>query len=633
MSGIAGIIHFDGQPVEAGLIEGMTAAMGFRGPDGIAHWRDGSVALGQCMLHTTPESLQETQPLANADASLVLVMDGRVDNPEPLRCELLGRGARLRDRSDAELVLHAFEAWGEDCVSRIDGDFALALWNARTRSLFCARDRIGAKPFHYHWNGRSFAFASDLRPLLDLPWVQARQNEGMLAEYLAAQWYCRDETLWCGVMRLVAANRMTVDARGPRPSRYWQPDLATRLPCSTDEDYIAYYRDLLTDAVRRVSRSHRPLACEVSGGLDSSAVIAVAESLRRAARLPAPGIAGYTLGFDDPGDDAYELDFAREAAGYPGLSLHEVPASRPPLDWFDARTREDRDFAGFPNVAMFRGLREQAATDGCRVVLTGEGGDEWLGGSRAYYAEELASGRWRQWAQCLRSDVETFGVRQSLHWVLRHGVAPLLPAWSQRALRGAYRALRGSGPAARYWLSPAMRSILKTRIAHGEALPKPARARIGQAALLERLYDAFGDRVNEDNERSSARAGLELRCPLRDRRIVEFGFAIPERMRMRGERSKFVHLRALDGLLPARVRDRIDKAEFSSTFRVPLAGLENRLTRELPSLRPGWVSEPGMQRLYRYFQAHPEAGWPLWVLWSVLGCDRIPAGLIEGTAE
>ena len=147
MSGIAGIIHFDGRPVAPGEVEAMTAAMHYRGPDGINHWRKGSVALGQCMLRTTPESLEENQPLTNENESLVLVMDGWVDNWEELRCDLLGQGAVLRTRSDAELVLRAYEVWGKDCLPHIDGDFALVLWDAPHRKVFCARDRMGSKPF------------------------------------------------------------------------------------------------------------------------------------------------------------------------------------------------------------------------------------------------------------------------------------------------------------------------------------------------------------------------------------------------------------------------------------------------------------------------------------------------------
>ena len=144
----------------------MTQSMHYRGPDGINHWRQSNVALGQCMLRTTPESLEEIQPLTNEDESLVLVIDGRVDNWEELRRELLGKGAVLRTRADAELVLRAFEVWGRDCLCHIDGDFALVIWDARRQEAFCARDRMGNKPFVYHWFGKTLYFASEQQAIL-----------------------------------------------------------------------------------------------------------------------------------------------------------------------------------------------------------------------------------------------------------------------------------------------------------------------------------------------------------------------------------------------------------------------------------------------------------------------------------
>ncbi len=242
MSGIAGIIRFDGGPVERGQIESMTSAMPYRGPDGIAHWLRGPVALGQCMLRTTPESLEETQPLTNEDESLVLVMDGRVDNWEELRSELLSRGARLRTRADAELVLRAYESWGEECLAHIDGDFALVIWDARRNEAFCARDRLGNKPFTYHWDGKVLTFASELHAILAMPWVPEIPNEGMIAEFIADEWYTVDETLWTGIMRLPGAHRMCVGTAGPKPECYWEPDLWTALPYTRDEEYIEHYR-------------------------------------------------------------------------------------------------------------------------------------------------------------------------------------------------------------------------------------------------------------------------------------------------------------------------------------------------------------------------------------------------------
>ena len=328
MSGIAGIIHFDGKPADPALIRRMTDAMAYRGPDGIHHFVRGNVALGHLMLHTTPESLEETQPLTNEDESLVLVMDGRVDNWEELRRELLQHGARLRTRADAELVLRAYETWGEDCLSHIDGDFAIAIWNEKTRELFCARDRVGNKPFTYHFDGTTLVFASELHALLELPWVPQVPNEGMIAEIIADEWMTRDETIWKEIYRLIASHRLNVSERGKRDSLYWRPDIARSLPYKRDEDYNEHYRELFFDVVRRQSRSHKPIAYEVSGGLNSSSIFCVAETLKRGARLPAPGLGAYTLAFhDDP--NANETSYAHMVGNYLGLPIRETDAGLP----------------------------------------------------------------------------------------------------------------------------------------------------------------------------------------------------------------------------------------------------------------------------------------------------------------
>ena len=164
-----------------------------------------------------------------------------------------------------------------------------------------------------------------------------------------------------------------------------------------DDEYIDRYRELLDDAVRRTSRSHRPVAFEVSGGLDSSALFAVAESLRRGARLPAPGIAAYTLDFDGqrPAD---ELEYARAVGCHLNATVREVAPARMPLEWYRQRARTYGEFPGYPNGAMSLNLRNAAREDGSRVVVSGAGGDEWLGmgGPGHYYAEELLARQWRE---------------------------------------------------------------------------------------------------------------------------------------------------------------------------------------------------------------------------------------------
>ena len=623
MSGIAGIIHFDGAPIEPGQIEKMTAAMAHRGPDGIHHWVKGSVALGQCMLRTTPESLEETQPLTNEDESLVLVMDGRVDNWEELRKELLGRGAALRTRADAELVLRAYEVWGKDCLPHIDGDFALVIWDARQRSAFCARDRMGNKPFHYHWDGKTLAFASELHAILALPWVKQELNEGMLAEFLATEWYSRDETFWNGCMRLVAAHRMTVDATGPRSEHYWAPELWTMLPYAKDEEYIEHYRELFEDIVRRISRSHRSLSFEVSGGLDSSAIFAMAESLRLRQQLHAPSIDGYVLGFhDDP--DANELEYSRAIGKHLGQAVHEIPPTTMPLSWYQDQATKCKEFPGFPNGVMSLGLRSEAHSRGSRVLVTGVGGDEWLGGGHAYYADELACRNWKELYKSLKADYRECGLLSPLWWLFRFGFVPLLPDGAKNVLRQALGHDWLKGFDNQDWLVPHMRKVIKQRRVKHLASFKTRTRLFSQRGKILSLTSAYPMLAHELEERMCSELGLELRRPFWNAKLVEFFFMCPEQLRQRGHTNKYLHRQAMQGLLPERVLKRATKAEFSITYLRHLKEMKDLLVNQISPRHDDWIDPLNVASLYKKsLQDTPTSGWAKKKLWILFGCDTL----------
>jgi asparagine synthase (glutamine-hydrolysing) len=624
MSGVAGIIHVDDRPVAPGGVEGMTAAMRYRGPDGIRHWRRGPVALGHCMLCTTRESLQEVQPLTSRDESLVLVMDGRVDNWRELRRDLLARGAGLQTRGDAELVLRAYELWAEECVVRIEGDFAFLIWDARRRQAFAARDRAGNKPFNYQWNGRTLAFASDLQAILPLPWVPRVLNTDMVAEYLAADWRSLSETLWQDVLRLPPAHCLTAGGSGLRLRRYWTPDVHAVLPCRNDAEYIEHHRGLFSDVVGRLSRSHRPLACEVSGGLDSSAIFAVAETLRRQGRLPAPALEGYT--FDFRGDQAAdELAFARAVGTHLGRTIHEVAPASKPLDWYRQQAARCGEFPGYPNGTMHLTILSRAAAGGSRVVLNGIGGDEWTGGCRYSYAEAMAGRRGRELMDILGADGKDSGWSLACWWLMRFGVAPLLPAWFRRAGRSLASALGSSWTSDRPWLAPALRERLRHRppVSPGNG---PV-ARHGQRRQFALLNDSYNTLAREMNERQAAEMGLECRQPFWDAGIVQAAFATPEHWRLRGSQNKWLHRQAMAGLLPERVVRRRDKAEFTVTFARHWRELGMALEQSVLQRRGDWVNASCMRDLLRQGLPPDRAGWPEGVLWTLLGVDAVAAGV------
>jgi asparagine synthase (glutamine-hydrolysing) len=619
MSGIAGVIRFGGAPVEPGLIERMTGAMSHRGSDGVGHWVSGPVALGHCMLRTTPESLEESQPLSNEEGSVVLVMDGRVDNWEGLRRALLDRGAALRTRADAELVLRAYEAWGRDCLSRIDGDFALVVWDGRRREAFCARDRTGRKTFTYHWHGDTLAFASELHAILALPWVRAELNEGLLAEVLADEWRSRDETFWKGILRLPAAHQMTATAAGARLAAYWAPDLSETLPYAREEDYAEHYLALITDVVRRTSRSHAPVAYEVSGGLDSSAIFAIAEHLRRKGELPAPGIGGYCLKFDDA-PAAEERAYSRAVGAHLGVTIEECDATIEPRSWYQAWARRYRELPGYPNGVMLMGMRRAVRARGARAVLTGAGGDAWLGGTwpGAYYTEDLAGGRWRDVLTSFAADRQEVGLGPAAWTLFRFGAVTLLP----EGIKDFLRAIRWPGGRI-LRVSPRLRQELERRLTRYERSVRPRLRRWTQAMQLEMLAGAFDTMAYEIEERMTASLGIELRHPFFNHKIIQLAFSTPERLRSLGRAQKRLHRRALAGLLPDVVLKRNDKADFMVTFRRSLDPLMGELRRDILPRHVEWISAGDASALCDAYDVPAEAGRCAWWLWSFVGCDAL----------
>ena len=543
----------------------MTDAMAYRGPDGIEHYIEGSVALGHCQMHTTAESLEERQPLASEEGGRIVAMDGYLANYDDLRAELLQRGARLRDRSDAELVLRAYEAWGEDCPQHIDGEYAFIVWDAARRSIFCARDHQGLRPLLYHWDGTTFIAASDVAAILALLPENPALNHGFLAEFLTGNFYSPEETIWSGIERLGAAHSMTVGPAGLVSRRYWTLPLEVTLTYPRDEDYFAHYRALLEECVRRAARSHRPLACDVSGGLDSTALFCVARDLARQGRFSAPEVRGYTLA-GPPGTKADEIEFVREAARSIGVSVHEHPLFMPSLGWFTEQAHQARDLPSMPNAAMSVLQQQAQVADGCRASMNGLGGDQWLSGSGFYYMEALKSGDLARLAQALRTDSRDFGWKRTVQMLAYFGVAASLPPPVRGAIRRLRSTLPGRGaPKANDVcpLSPALTAELaRRRDRYMARSPESPSRRLKQV----RLSDPYLASVFDSNNRQAARTGLDQRHPMLSRKFAEFSTTTPEHIRRRGREDKFVHRRALADILPLNIRQRTTKAEFSVVY-------------------------------------------------------------------
>lgn len=625
MSGLAAIIRFDGGAVEPGAIEKMTRAMRYRGADGIRHWTSGPIALGHCMLHTTAESLEEVQPLVHEEGSLALVMDGWLSNPDELRKDLLTRGVRLRTRSDAELVLRAFEVWGDDCPKHIDGEYALVIWDARRKEAFVTNDHIGLKPLHYQWDGNRLIVASDIVGVLAGPDVRQEPNLPKIAEFLAYEMIDRNETVWSGVMRALPAHWMRFGRKGMQAAKYWEPPLEARIRYARDEEYFEHYREVFTETVRRSSRTHLPLACDVSGGLDSSAVFAMAHDLRRKGRLPAPeGVKGYTYFFKDAeGADHDEIAFARAVASHTGEYVREVAPFLPDPSWFFERGKMDQNIAGYPNGVMSIAIGKALVEDGCRVILNGEGGDEWLAGNRFYYWEHLAQRDWRGLVRTFREDAASIGLGISTIDLVRCGLAQFLPR-PILDLRHSVRKFLGSASSdTARCLSPQLDQLLEARRAAGRETNFLNIRNLAHRAMLMVLTDPRALVTWDQTARQSARIGYEIRTPMYSRAFIEFAFATPERIRLRGNTGKYLHIKALSDLLPVAVSNRKTKADFAIAFLRNLNVLGGALTDILRESQTGYLDARKSAMLYERLSRDPVGGRLMWQLWSMLEIESL----------
>ncbi len=632
MSGFAAIIRFDKQPVDFLALHRMTAAMDFRAQDGIRHEIGKTFALGHCQFHTTAESFDAEQPLFNNEGELAIVMDGWLANPDELRAELLARKARLRNRSDAELILHAYDAWADDCVDHLEGEFAFVIYDRRNDSAFCAKDHIGMRPLHYHWDGQRLLVASDIAAILAAGDFPQSLNSDAMAEHLAGEFHHLEETVWTGVTRLPMASVMRVDRSGLKTSRYWAPDVETTLRYRRQEEYFEHYREVLLDCVRRASRSQAPVAYEVSGGHDSSALFALARRLKETDGLPAPDALGFTL-TGVPGEISDEIEYARDVGRFLGVPIHEAVREVRELSWFEGNVRRDRELPFSPNGESKFSQIAIMRKHGCRVVIDGEGGDEFVGGTDFVLYEMLREGNWRGIAGEMSRKSRALGWKYAANRLFYYGVRPSLPAACDAFIRRFKRPPApstdhlGAGP---HWVSEAV--LQRLAVLRESAWDRDETWRIRHPAkrrmlrnLISPSHDVFRDRF----ARIGARLGMESRTPMYSRRYIEFAFSLPEQMRFQGGCSKYIHLRALTKDMPRSVLDRRHKSDFGFTFDRQIKPLDEFFAATLPNAGLPEIRAEGVRNLYDSYEKN---GLGIWELWGIYGWHLLKAaeaGLIH----
>jgi len=618
MSGLAGIFHLDGRPARADRLRAMVDALAHRGPDGRQMRVIGQAAFGFLAFHTTPEAIGETQPWSDESGEIWALLDGRLDNRRELFELARTAGFDIRNSSDVELVLRSYQAVGADCASRLLGDFAVLIWDCRTRSLVGFRDVAAERPFYYSVVGATLLVASEIRALLSQPEVSLEPNDGMVAEHLADRVRTTDETLFRSIHKLPPAHTLIAESEGVTVRRFWTFDPAREIRYRNEDDYAEHLRELLAQAIRCRLRSVGPVAVDLSGGLDSSSIVSMIENLRARESAPSNGVQYFSMVF--PGQPCDENRWIEAVETHLGIESTRVEPGQPATDVWRRQVEFSKDLPDYPNGMMAEVLRLSARDHGCRVRITGLGGDEWLAGHPRHSVDHLRGAQLLRLARQIAADSSI--LPSSSLGLLRRSVMPLIPAPARKALR----TLRRSDPVPR-WLGPALRERREIRDRLAAPVESKTRGRSFAQANIARLLDnGFAVHRAEMEERAAAASGLVLREPFNDRRIIEFGLAIPEEQRWLGRYRKRVLRRAMKDLLSIEVLQRTDKADFSSVFVAALNLADPEIFLSPRCAAAGWIDADQVAKMYRDFRVQARAGSGmiprhLWPLWKILGTE------------
>ena len=619
MCGIAGaIVRTGGALAHQDALPRMRETLQSRGPDGA-----GCVDFGDASLQIRRLAIIDLakgdQPFTSPDGRVAIVCNGEIYNSAALREDPAAKGYPFRSRSDVESVLPLYLAYGDECIRRLAGMFALAIWDARTRRLLLARDRAGEKPLFYADLGDHLVFGSEPKAILEYPGVDRALDPVAAATFLALGYVLQPRTMHCGIRKLPPGHLLTADAGGVRMAPYWSAqDFAARQGASAPalREAAAQVREVFAQSVARELMAEVPVGVFVSGGLDSSLLVAMAS------RHFAPGgIFTYTVSFGDPSYD--ESGPAAVVARRFRTSHRSVSCDpdnlRRALDEMQQRLDEP---LGDPAVLPTFLLSEAAHRD-VKVILSGEGADELFGGYPTYLGHR-AAGAFAALPAPLRRAFERLVFawpsspgKVTIEFLLKRFVSHAALAPLERHLEwfgalGPASLERVLGPSA----APALADARSDLAARGAAALE-GRDVLDGILLLDFLTYLPDDLLTKV-DRATMFTSVEARAPFLDRSMMELALGLPSRLKVRGLTTKAVLKEAARPLLPASVLRRRKRG-----LSVPIAswingGLRGEVDRVLNAERleaGGWVRAAEVRRLLEEHRSgranHARRLWPV----------------------
>lgn len=593
MCGIAGRMNFDpARPVPAAAVQRMCDAIAHRGPDDAGVWTSGPVGLGHRRLSIVDLSAAGHQPMVSPSGTCWIVFNGEIYNHLELRAALERDGVVFRSRTDTEVILALYEREGIACLQRLRGMFAFALYDTDTRKLFLARDRVGVKPLCYHADHTGVAFASEVKALLEDPAVGREPDPVAIHHYLTYQAVPAPMSAFHGVRKLPPAHYLEVSDGRVRLERYWKLSYADPFVVRSARDERALEAELLhrleeATALRMISDV--PLGAFLSGGIDSSAVVAMM------ARHSSTPVRTFSIGFDDASYD--ELQYARQVAERFGARHQEFTVKPSAIDVLPQLVRQyDEPFADASAIPTW--YVSQLAREHVTVVLNGDGGDESFAGYDRYAANAYAE-RLRFLTPVLGS-----AAFRAVMDRLPHGATSASMRWRLKR----FIAQLGRSPVARNaaWLAQFAPDL------KAQMYAPTFRSRAGFNDAEELLYDKFRDSDAPDFlsavldadvqtylpdtlctkvDIATMTHALEARSPFLDHTLMEFAARVPMRLKLQGGQTKRILKRALRGVVPDVVLDRRKmgfNAPVDRWLRGELREMANDLLRSERARGRGW---------------------------------------------
>ena len=588
MCGIAGICSLNGSAVDAAPLQRMVASIRHRGPDAKGFWQDGPVALGHARLSIIDLS-GGAQPMSSPSGRLRISFNGEIFNYRELRQDLISRGHQFATESDTEVILHLYEERGEDCVHELNGQWAFAIWDARERKLFLSRDRLGIRPLFHTRAGGDFIFGSEIKALLSHPAVPKRIDLEGLDEIFTYWCNLAPRTIFEGIQQLPPGHCMRIQNGHLETWPYWQPEYSGREASADAETCIEQLRELLIDATRLRLRSDVPVGAYLSGGLDSSAIVAMIQ------HFTDTPLKTFSVAFEDPDFDesAYQQVVIRQLQTEHQeirCSHRDIGKVFPEVIW---HTESPVIRTAPAPLYMLSGLVHE---NDFKVVLTGEGADEVLGGYDIFKEAKIR----RFWAAQPDSKMRPLLLKKLYPYMKDIQAQP-------DAYRKAFFHIRNEDLSSPFfshlprweltsWLRRFYSADVKAELAGSDPIADLQRRLpadyekwdfFEQAQYLETAILMPGYILSSQGDRMAMGHSVEGRFPFLDHRVVEFASAIRSQMKMKALDEKHILKRAMGSLVPDVVRQR-PKQPYRAPDAVSLLGTASEGSK---AERPAFVDE------------------------------------------